>query len=53
MGQISDQDICNFLVALTRARSGVFIVSTDCNKSPTLLNWIDRTRILEMQSESG
>jgi len=45
---ISDQDVCNFLVALTRARRKVFLLSTDTNKVPTFLKWIDRARILEM-----
>ncbi len=44
---ISDQDICNFLVALTRARRKVFLISTDGKKEPTFLQWIDKGRIEE------
>jgi superfamily I DNA/RNA helicase len=39
--QITDQDICNFLVALTRARKKVFLLSSDTAKRPVFLNWID------------
>jgi len=43
--QISDQDICNFLVALTRAQKEVFLISSDVTKEPTFLKWIDDSRI--------
>ena len=41
---ISDQDICNFLVALTRAKKKVFLISSG-KKKPTFLKWIDAGRI--------
>jgi superfamily I DNA/RNA helicase len=41
---ISDQDICNFLVALTRAKKKVFLISSG-KKEPTFLKWIDAGRI--------
>lgn len=47
---ISDQDVCNFLVALTRAKRKVFLLSTDTNKVPTFLKWIDRARIWEVEA---
>lgn len=43
--QISDQDICNFLVALTRAKRKVFLISSDAKKTPTFLKWIHEGRI--------
>lgn len=43
--KISNRDICNFLVALTRARKKVFLVSADTKKEPTFLKWIDKNRI--------
>ena len=42
---ISDQDICNFLVALTRAKKKVFLISSNTKKEPTFLKWIDQGRI--------
>lgn len=42
---ISDQDICNFLVSLTRAKRKVFLISTDGKKEPTFLRWIDKAHI--------
>ncbi len=45
--KVSDQDICNFLVALTRARKRVFLISSNTNKKPIFLKWIDRKRILD------
>jgi superfamily I DNA/RNA helicase len=44
---LSDQDVCSFLVALTRARKRVFLLSTDKGKTPTFLQWIDEKRIYE------
>ncbi len=41
---ISDQDIRNFLVVLTRAQRKVFLISTE-EKDPTFLSWIDEERI--------
>ena len=46
---ISDQDVCSFLVALTRARRRVYLLSTHSAETPTLLSWIDGTRICEVQ----
>ncbi|MFI5329739.1 MAG: 3'-5' exonuclease, partial [Desulfobaccales bacterium] len=43
--KISDQDICNFLVALTRARRKVFLISSNKMQEPTFLNWINEARI--------
>jgi len=47
-GKLSDQDVCNILVALTRARRKVFLLSTDNTKTPTFLTWIDKRRICEL-----
>jgi superfamily I DNA/RNA helicase len=43
--KLSDQDICSFLVALTRARTKVFLISSDSGKEPTFLRWIRKERI--------
>lgn len=43
--KLSDQDICNFIVALTRARRKVFLLSTNTNKEPILLKWLDKSYI--------
>jgi superfamily I DNA/RNA helicase len=53
--KISDQDICNFLVALTRAKRKVFLISSDMKKEPTFLRWIDKGRIerFEFKAKSG
>jgi superfamily I DNA/RNA helicase len=42
---ILDQDICNFLVALTRAKRKVFLVSTNGTLEPTFLTWVNKDRI--------
>ncbi len=42
---ISDQDICNFIVALTRARKKIFLISSNKNKKPTFLKWINKDRV--------
>ncbi len=42
---VTDQDICSFLVALTRARRKVFLISSDKNKKPSFLEWIDKAHI--------
>ena len=43
---VDDQDICNFLVALTRARKKVFLISSDkTKKKPVFFHWIDKNRI--------
>lgn len=46
-GKLTDQDVCSFIVALTRAKKKVFLLSTDNAKTPTFLQWIDETRICE------
>lgn len=43
--KISDQDICNFLVALTRAGKGVYLISSDSKKEPAFLKWIQGVRL--------
>ena len=43
--KISDKDICKFLVALTRARHKVFLISSNDKKKPTFLNWINSDKI--------
>ncbi|HDZ20296.1 hypothetical protein LCGC14_0204970 [marine sediment metagenome] len=49
--QVSDQDICGFLVALTRAQKKVFLISSDRKKIPTFLKWIDDARIHTMKCD--
>lgn len=42
----SDQDVCGFLVALTRARAGAYLVSTRApDGDPTFLEWIGLSRV--------
>jgi hypothetical protein len=41
---LTDKDICNFLVALTRARKKVFLISSR-KAEPTFLQWIKKERI--------
>lgn len=38
--KVTDQDICNLLVAITRARTKLFLISTVTTKTPTFLDWI-------------
>ena len=47
---ISDQDVCSFLVALTRARRKAYLLSTDNAQTPTFLTWIAKSRICEVKS---
>lgn len=47
--KITDQDICSFLVALTRARKKAFLISSDTKKEPTFLKWINKARICTME----
>lgn len=42
--KITDQDICNFLVALTRAKKKVFLISSG-KQEPTFLKWINNSRL--------
>ncbi|MDP2602511.1 MAG: AAA family ATPase [Deltaproteobacteria bacterium] len=44
-GKTSDQDICSFLVALTRAKKKVFLISSTSKSEPTFLKWINKERI--------
>src|SRR3989344_5619595 len=44
-GNISDKDIRNLLVALTRAKKKVFLISSNTTKRPTFLGWINADRI--------
>lgn len=46
--KVSDQDICNFLVTLTRARRKVFLISSDTTKMPLFVKWIDKKCIRHM-----
>lgn len=48
--ELSDENVCSFLVALTRARRKVFLVSTVRGEKPTFLTWIDEQRICEVKS---
>ncbi|MBU4534085.1 MAG: AAA family ATPase [Firmicutes bacterium] len=47
---ISDQDVCSFVVALTRAGRKVYLLSTDRSQTATFLTWIDKGRICEVRS---
>ena len=47
---ISDQDVCSFLVALTRARRKAYLLYTDNAQTPTFLTWIVKSRICEVKS---
>jgi superfamily I DNA/RNA helicase len=38
--KITDREICNLLVAVTRARTKLFLISTVTSKVPTFLDWI-------------
>jgi hypothetical protein len=42
---VADQDICNFLVALTRARTEVFLISYAGREEPKFLGWIEKNRV--------
>lgn len=42
---ITGQDLCNFLVALTRTKKKAFLISTVQNEIPSLLKWINRRNI--------
>jgi superfamily I DNA/RNA helicase len=49
--KITDQDVCNFLVALTRARKKVYLISSKPNVMPTFRLWMDNGRIEEVLFE--
>ncbi|MDP1815342.1 MAG: 3'-5' exonuclease, partial [Leadbetterella sp.] len=40
---LTDQDICNFLVAITRTRNKLILISS-LKEEPTLLKWINKER---------
>ena len=42
---ITDHDVCSFLVALTRARKRVYLISSNPRATPTFLTWISPDRI--------
>lgn len=44
-GKVTDGDVYNFLVALTRARKKAYLISTQEKNRPTILDWIDKDRI--------
>jgi superfamily I DNA/RNA helicase len=52
---VSDQDICNVLVALTRARRKVFLISTETTKTPLFLSWIkpERFELMKFKSKTA
>ena len=43
--KISDYDICNFLVALTRTKRRLFLISSDKGRVPTFLKWVNVSRV--------
>lgn len=43
--RITDLNIYNFLVCLTRARKGVYLISSNTKKEPIFLSWIKKERI--------
>jgi superfamily I DNA/RNA helicase len=49
---VTDQDICSLLVALTRARREVFLISSEREKEPTFLKWINKARIRTVGRET-
>jgi superfamily I DNA/RNA helicase len=48
-GKVSDEDIRNLIVCLTRARRKVFLISSEAGGKPMFLKWID-TRHVEQIS---
>lgn len=49
-GAIEDQDVCNMLVALTRARNCVHLIATNQDRLPTIVSWVNQHR---MATNSG
>jgi hypothetical protein len=49
----SDHDICSFLVALTRARKRVYLISSNPRSTPTFLNWISPDRIEDLTAPAA
>jgi superfamily I DNA/RNA helicase len=41
---ITDQDICNLLVSITRAKQKLFLISSN-HERPTFLDWISKEKI--------
>jgi superfamily I DNA/RNA helicase len=44
---VSDQDVCNLVVALTRAKKKIVLISSN-PKEPQFLDWIDKVRVLRV-----
>ena len=42
---VTNQDVCNFLVALTRTKKKAFLISSVKNETPSLLKWISNEKI--------
>ena len=49
---ISDLNVCKLIVALTRARKKVFLLSSNPKATPTFLNWLP-DELIEVVYESG
>jgi superfamily I DNA/RNA helicase len=45
---ITDHDVCSFLVALTRARKRVYLISSNPRATSTFLTWISPDRIQDL-----
>jgi len=45
----TDHEICNFLVALTRTKKRVYLISSNIRNQPTFLKWIKPERIKELE----
>jgi superfamily I DNA/RNA helicase len=43
--KIADRDVCNFLVALTRARKRAYLISSNQAKEPQFVQWIADGRV--------
>lgn len=43
--KITDINVFNFLVALTRAKKGVYLISSNTKREPVFLSWIKNERI--------
>ncbi|MFH0773443.1 MAG: AAA family ATPase [bacterium] len=43
--KITDTNVYNLLVSLTRAKKGVYLISSNTKKKPTFLSWINNERI--------
>jgi superfamily I DNA/RNA helicase len=47
--KITGREVCKFLVALTRAKKRVFLISSDLTKEATFLKWIKADRKEELE----